>query len=113
MTYPSTKAFREWWDAVVTYNAEGRRAYDRAQKAEDKLYAEAAAPPVPTKSVRIAVAINQFGDWDAVGFAALGGDIALSNLVRERLQDESAHVVYVTADIPLPQVTEVEGMVEG
>lgn len=74
------------------------------------------APTEDTVEVRIAVAVGEDGGWGAAGATGLDEDTALvdafdsMSIIGSR---RGAHVVWVTASVPLPsKPSEVEGSVE-
>ena len=66
-----------------------------------------------TIRVRIAVAVTEKGEeWDAAGYHNCT-DAELVDLVRENIDVRNPHhIVWVTADVPLPTQQTVEGEVE-
>ncbi len=70
-----------------------------------------------TKRVRIAVAVNEDGKWCAMGWG--GGmigkqtDAELTSHALEGLDNDatSEHVVFIEADVPIPESVTVEGKV--
>jgi hypothetical protein len=60
-----------------------------------------------TVRVRIAVAVNAKGEWDACGCSSMSDE----DMANEVLCEDSAGVVFVTADVPVPEPREVEGEV--
>lgn len=61
--------------------------------------------------VRIAVAITKGGRWAAQGFVA-SDDGEVAAWAYEMLDEEGAAICWVTADVPVPEDTEVVGTVE-
>ena len=66
-----------------------------------------------TTRVRIAVLIDEGGDWAAFG----GARVAESNMVSECYgigieHDGEAHIVWVEAEVPRPRAPTVEGTAE-
>jgi hypothetical protein len=70
-----------------------------------------ATPPPNTVPVRIAVAVDEHGDWDAQGCINKPAE-TLADWVRENVGGV-CRVSFITAHVPLPeQPAEVEGKVE-
>jgi len=66
-----------------------------------------------TIEVRIAVAVDEHGDWNAVGWPLTAFSGNPMNEAVEGVSTEAAHAeCWVTARVPLPRVAEVEGDVE-
>jgi hypothetical protein len=78
----------------------------KAREREDERRAEAAKPK--TVRVRIAVAVGAEGDWVASG-AHGNPDQDAADLCLDDVDGHPKHVVYVTADVPLPVTPTVEG----
>ena len=83
---------------------------------------ERLAPCENTIPVRIAVALDASGNWSAIGWSdkqAMADDKpvekqAVEDLLKDGGYDEGpVGVVWVTANVPLPQEAEVHGEVEG
>lgn len=80
----------------------------QAREREDERRAEAAKPK--TVRVRIAVAVGAEGDWVASG-AHGNPDQDAADLCLDDTDGNPKHVVYVTAEVPLPVTQVVEGSV--
>ena len=61
--------------------------------------------------VRIAVAVTKGGRWSAQGFVATD-DSEVAHWAQDLLDEEGAAICWVTADVPIPEDTEVKGEVE-
>lgn len=71
-----------------------------------------------TTKVRIALIINNKGEWSAAGWSSAGEDEAamfccaatdMPDAEGEALQE---HHLFITAEVPVPQTTEVVGTIE-
>jgi hypothetical protein len=67
-----------------------------------------------SKTIRIAVAVNDRGEWSAAGYQtphAVSED-QLKDIAWEGLDDygDKSHLVWITASIPIPEVEEVEAL---
>lgn len=68
-----------------------------------------------TKTVRIAVAVNDSGQWNAAGWeidVTPSPEETVKNCAFSGLDAESdrEHLVWITAEIPIPEVAEVEAL---
>jgi hypothetical protein len=74
-------------------------------------------PPPNTVPVRIAVAVNERGDWAADGRSMMPSGTTAAFKARETVERENGgkvRVSFITAHVPLPEKpVEVEGTVEG
>lgn len=70
-------------------------------------------PVMTTKRVRIAVAIDAEGRWSANGYFE-HDDERCTDEALYQMWGDSCHtaVVFVEADVPIPQVATIEGRVE-
>lgn len=60
-----------------------------------------------TVSITIPVAVNTMGDWIAAGDPISAGNSSYL----QRMVNGLSHVVYITAEIPVPQMIRVDGLV--
>lgn len=64
-----------------------------------------------TKRVRIAVVIDENGNWYATG-SSISDDVASSDLAKECFTPKGEEVVrYVEAEVPYPDMPTIEGKV--
>ncbi len=63
--------------------------------------------------VRIAVAVDNDGDWYAVGWLDAEEGGSAKGYAEDELAKKAAHYFWVTAELPIPEPVEVEGTVEG
>lgn len=65
--------------------------------------------------VRIAVAVDEHGDWNAVGWKSLHDSLTESARMEEEakwgLSEAKVFMGWVTAELPIPEPIEVEGSV--
>lgn len=63
-----------------------------------------------TVKVKIAVAVDPDGDWNANGWSSADDDIMMMDLVVDTLKDGEARY-WVEAELPVPETQSVQGQV--
>lgn len=73
------------------------------------------APDVPTVRVRIAVAVTEHRDWEAIGNPDEDPTVVVEELmkiIQPGADEDMIHIIWVEADVPIPQQPEpIEGRV--